>query len=152
MLYGIKIWGISGEIFEKEASLLYESLSVCSFMERGVIQNEHRIFRKFWQKILFYPIVENVAIYRTLKEADGKQASFDESPYHMGSPFSIPVMGSIAALSSWGIAISSWHIMSKTALIYINNRSLTCWMLFYFFFKSLPGNRVCLRVPEGFFL
>ena len=96
--------------------------------------------------------MENVAVYRCIKEASGEKGCSQKGSDDIGSSLGMPIMLPKAALTFGSVPISSGHIMGKAAFVNIDNRFSTRLIIFYLCFKSFSGRSLRLRMLEGFFL
>ena len=90
-------------------------------MESGIVHHDDARRRQLRQQILYRPLIENIGVNVGLEQTDGQKKLADQSPYDMGSAFGVPVTQTITALPCRRITMLPRHIMSKTALVDLND-------------------------------
>ena len=96
-------------------------LHFLTFVKGGIVHDNDTFFRDVRQEDLFSPRGKNGRIYRTGYETYGNSGRLYQGANGVGSPFSAPIMLGIATLSFHRIAVSSRHILRKTAFIHIDD-------------------------------
>ena len=66
--------------------------SLNTFVKAGVIHDNNAFSLKAWNKGIFAPVIEYVAVNILLKVIKGKQHLFIQSPNNVGTFFSLPVV------------------------------------------------------------
>ncbi len=103
------------------ARILDYFLQILTFVKCGIVHDNETFFRDVRQKDLFSPHGKNGRIYRTGYETYSNSGRFYQGAQGVLSPFSAPIMLSVATLSFHRIVTGSRHIMCKTAFIDIED-------------------------------
>ena len=96
-------------------------LHILTLVKRGIVHDNGTFFRDVRQEDWFSPGGKNGGIHRTGYETYGNSGRLYQGAHGVGSPFSTPIMLSIATLSFHRIAVRSRHILRKTAFIHIDD-------------------------------
>ena len=92
-----------------------------TFMKACVIHNDHAFGLKAWNKGVFTPVVEYIAVDVLLKVIKRKQHLFIESTDDIGTFFSLPVVAIDTRFAYRCIAKGTNGLMLETAFIHIDN-------------------------------
>lgn len=151
MFDGVEIWGIGWHEAQGVSGSGDGLFNVGAFVECGVVHDHNGGGRKLRHKVLLRPCRKHICINRGGKQADGEQGLSQQGPNHIGAPAGVPVLYSVTPLSFVGVTMRAGHVVSKAALVNVNNRAPLCLILCDGFLKALPCGVVRLGVPQCFF-
>ena len=128
MFNWVQVRGIWWQIFQRVPGGQYGLPRVSPLVKACVIHDQNSPLGQLWDQVVHQPQVEDVRIYIAGRQADAKECCSQQSPDHIGAATCVPVVSPKTALASWCISVSAGHIMSKAALIYVNDRPAVCFM------------------------
>ena len=135
---GIEIGAVGGEIFEGMLGAGDGLLGVLSFVEGGVVHDDHASLGQLGQEILPDPGSEDIGIDSEAEQCDRQQATANQCADDVGAAAGMPVVGAMTALPCGRIAVRARHIVGKAAFIDVNNGS-SC--------RRISGNLILEGVP-----
>ena len=79
--------------------------------------------------------MEYIAVDIACKETNSDKCGPQKSANYIDAPSSLPVMCAKTAFSLYSVSMSAGHVMGKSALIDIDNRSAILFVFFNLFLK-----------------
>ena len=131
---GIEVWRVWWQEEHGMSGLLNGFKCIASFMEGRIIHDQHGMFWKFWQQVLFKPCRKNICIDIDLKQPNSQQGFANQCADRVCSPSCVPVLYAVTSFADRRIAMRAWHIVGKAAFIDINKRTA--------FLPMMPNNRL----------
>ncbi len=130
-----------------EDSILY----ILSFVKSGVIHDNDAVGRKFRKQVLHDPRIENIGIDVRVEQTNREQKFLNQRADDIGAAFGVPVLCAKTTPATRGIAMRAGHIVSKTALIKINNHASLLFIGLDFLLEDEPCVVVRFGVTQRFF-
>jgi hypothetical protein len=94
---GIELWAVSREIFEGMAGAGDSMLGVLSFVEGGVVDDDHASLGQLGQQVLLDPGGEELGIDSEVEQCDRQQATTNQRADDVGAAAGVPVMAALTA-------------------------------------------------------
>jgi hypothetical protein len=79
----IQVWGIGREVEQLTASISNQFLNAPTFMEGGIVQNNHLSWFEYRQQTTVQPRLKYCSITSTLNGKRGEQFSLTQCGYHV---------------------------------------------------------------------
>ena len=148
---GVEIGGVGGEKFESMPRIVDHFLDVGAFVECRVVHDNDGLVRQLGEQVLFNPGVKNLGIDVGVEQSHGQQQLPDQGTDGICPLSRLPVMGAKTTFSDGRIAVGAGHVVSKAALVDINDGAGFCLIDLDLLLEDMPCGDVRLWMHQGFF-
>ena len=126
-------------------------LNVGSFMESGVIQDNHGGWRELREEDVLNPGEEDIGVDAAFKKTDRDQAKAKQGTDDVRTPLGVPVKASVTPLPDGRVTPATRHVLGKPALVNPHQRASCGFIQRPPVLKVPPRPVIRARVREGFF-
>ena len=151
VLNGVKVWWICWQIFKRMSGLCDCILNILPFVKGRVIHDHNWCWREFWQQILYRPAEKSICINIAFEQSHRQKTFADQRADHINAASGMPIKHTVTPLANGRIPMCSWHIVSKTTLVTIDDDAVLSFIRLNRLLEGVPFVFVRFGMPQCFF-
>ena len=106
---------------------------------------------EFWQQILCRPAEKSIRINIIFEQSHRQKTFADQCTNNINAASFVPITPAVTPLANGCIPMCSWHIVSKTTLVNIDDNAVLSFIRLNRLLEGAPFVFVRFGVPQRFF-
>ena len=106
---------------------------------------------EFWQQILCCPTEKSICINIAFEQSHRQKTFADQRADHINAASGMPIKHTVTPLANGRIPMCSWHIVSKTTLVNIDDDAVLSFIRLNRLLEGVPFVFVRFGMPQCFF-